>query len=614
MKKRKWVIFALIIPVALCIWFPICMIDAANKKFEKMGMKSSIDSFTIGLDGPVFRGVKAESINPDSKIRSFSVSALTVGIFQKTIRVEKGSIEINLDSKTEESDVEKRQSGWVVEANSMRVSAHHHLCTSIDAKSVNKRKDQIEVGYLEAQCFGSNIVVSNIMADSESVNAGYTKIEVQERDKILSLLRPKEKTVHSGGSSKRRTIGFGQVELMDSESNTRMVLEKVNVSDSVSVSHVNIHNPRYKISVHSNDFVLTKSELWYKLISGNTTVQTDMVGYEPVQISHTMIDINKKEQNIKAEADGIKFEIGWIWGDSGVGMNLTIEPTKCNDIMNLIPSGEYFHQIKMDGEISASVAISSTFRENKKRTANADVKISNKCSFISGPIQVQNVLNQKSFQSDVIMPNGEFKTMDFGTQSPLWVPYRKISKYMTMAVLETEDAGFFSHKGISTQAISEALKEDIENGRFRRGGSTISMQLAKNIWLNRDKTISRKAQEFFLTSILEQSMTKQQILENYFNVIEYGPGLYGIRSASERLFDTSPASLTMTQSIALALLLPNPKAKIVENGQISDRYKPRVKRILNRMLSKDKITGLEYEMFTQELDDSEQHPWVASDD
>ena len=146
-----------------------------------------------------------------------------------------------------------------------------------------------------------------------------------------------------------------------------------------------------------------------------------------------------------------------------------------------------------------------------------------------------------------------------GPDTPDWVPIKDVTSYMPLAVMEMEDRGFMSHHGFLTSALENSLDEDLKKGKFIRGGSTITMQLAKNLWLKRHKTLGRKAEELLLTQVLESCFTKDQLMELYLNVVELGPNLYGLGPAAKYYFKTPPQGLGPAQTFYLASLLPNPR-------------------------------------------------------
>jgi len=123
------------------------------------------------------------------------------------------------------------------------------------------------------------------------------------------------------------------------------------------------------------------------------------------------------------------------------------------------------------------------------------------------------------------------------------------------AVITAEDAGFFSHKGFSQRGIRDSFAENLEAGRIVRGASTISMQLAKNLFLTRERTFSRKFEETFITMALEQNLSKERIMEIYLNIIEWGDGIYGIGQAAHFYFSKVPRELKPVESAFLASII-----------------------------------------------------------
>ena len=139
-----------------------------------------------------------------------------------------------------------------------------------------------------------------------------------------------------------------------------------------------------------------------------------------------------------------------------------------------------------------------------------------------------------------------------------YVALNDISKYLVDAILISEDVSFYHHNGFDWYELKQSVVTDLERGKFARGGSTITQQLAKNLFLSGEKSITRKITEAYLTYKLEHTFSKNQILEKYFNIIELGPNIYGIKQASEHYFHKSPSQLTFLEGAYLAQLLPNP--------------------------------------------------------
>ncbi|MCR6641323.1 MAG: transglycosylase domain-containing protein [Sporocytophaga sp.] len=154
------------------------------------------------------------------------------------------------------------------------------------------------------------------------------------------------------------------------------------------------------------------------------------------------------------------------------------------------------------------------------------------------------------------------KTFTVGIENADFAPIDQISPYLKNAVLCSEDGSFYWHKGFREDAFIMALKDNILKGKFARGGSTISMQLVKNVFLSREKTIARKIEEALIVWLIENKKltAKDRMYEVYLNIIEWGPGIYGIGNASKFYFNKRPSELTIEESIFLASIVPQPKA------------------------------------------------------
>jgi monofunctional biosynthetic peptidoglycan transglycosylase len=139
-----------------------------------------------------------------------------------------------------------------------------------------------------------------------------------------------------------------------------------------------------------------------------------------------------------------------------------------------------------------------------------------------------------------------------------WVPLSAVSPYVIKAVLIAEDDKFWSHEGFDFEAIQKAIEKDLRKRRLKAGGSTISQQLVKNLYLTPDKNPVRKLKEAILTWRLERNLTKKRILEIYLNVVEWGDGIFGIEAAARHHFGKGAGSLSAREAAALAVVLPSP--------------------------------------------------------
>jgi monofunctional biosynthetic peptidoglycan transglycosylase len=140
-----------------------------------------------------------------------------------------------------------------------------------------------------------------------------------------------------------------------------------------------------------------------------------------------------------------------------------------------------------------------------------------------------------------------------------WAPLSRISSHLQRAVVVAEDASFFVHEGFDWEGIRDAALHNLEAGEMKRGGSTITQQLAKNLYLSSERSLLRKAREALITRSLEHHLTKERILELYLNVAEWGRGVYGAEAAARHHFGKSAADLTMSEAAWLAAILPSPQ-------------------------------------------------------
>ncbi len=162
-----------------------------------------------------------------------------------------------------------------------------------------------------------------------------------------------------------------------------------------------------------------------------------------------------------------------------------------------------------------------------------------------------------------------------------WLPYRRMSRELVRAVLVAEDDAFWQHEGVDVEQLQESIELDWTRGRWQRGGSTITQQLAKNLYLSPSKNPARKLRELIIARRLEASLSKARILELYLNVIEWGDGIYGAEAAARTYFHVSAAALGPEESAALAACIVNPR--LMNPGHPTARFVRRQRIILRRM-------------------------------
>ncbi len=177
-----------------------------------------------------------------------------------------------------------------------------------------------------------------------------------------------------------------------------------------------------------------------------------------------------------------------------------------------------------------------------------------------------------------------------------YIPLSSVSKELVMSVVISEDASFYSHSGFDFFELKESFLKNIKRGQLNRGGSTITQQLVKNLYLHGAKTIGRKITEMYLAIKIEKKLSKKEILELYLNIAEFGHGIYGIKSASLFYFNKNPGFLTLSESAYLAQLLPSPVkySQSFLDGSINDDVRDRMTTIVNKLARFGKISEDEH--------------------
>jgi hypothetical protein len=191
-------------------------------------------------------------------------------------------------------------------------------------------------------------------------------------------------------------------------------------------------------------------------------------------------------------------------------------------------------------------------------------------------------------------------TREFGPGTPGWAPLSLIPPDFVKVVTTTEDGSFFDHEGFSKTQMRKALIQDLQKLRFYRGASTISQQVVKNVFLTREKTVSRKLQELIITWQMEEKLEKDQILELYANVIELGRDVYGIKEAAQHYFCKRPRDLTLLECLFFSSILPNPKKYDDDfhhkKGKVSEGWRRQLEALLEIMVKREKITPEQKEL------------------
>jgi monofunctional biosynthetic peptidoglycan transglycosylase len=237
------------------------------------------------------------------------------------------------------------------------------------------------------------------------------------------------------------------------------------------------------------------------------------------------------------------------------------------------------------GSVSVVIGVAGPFAEP------ASLVITQRIDF-TPPAQVPPALARlrQDFAHEVTAVDGTRQTIDVSPASPSFIARADVPPLLVQTLLIGEDAAFFSHHGLDLGELPKALATNWAQGSAIRGASTITQQLAKNLWLSPSRNPLRKVQEAILTWQLERSLSKRRILELYLNVVEFGPGVYGVEAASRRYFSRPAAAITSDEAPELAASLPSPTRW--HPGSTRPGYRRHVESIRRRMEKATFLTSL----------------------
>ncbi len=281
-------------------------------------------------------------------------------------------------------------------------------------------------------------------------------------------------------------------------------------------------------------------------------------------------------------------------------LHVAVPKVACQEVIKAIPAelAPSLVGFELKGEFELELEANIDYADLEKMTLTGRVE-KDRCKPIKAPAVVSATRLSGPFVHRVTMRDGTERTVDLREGSATYTALDQISPYMVAAVMTTEDGGFWRHKGFLTSQFEAALRRNLEAGKVRLGASTITMQMVKNVLLSHERTLSRKLQELFLTWYVEQSLSKQRIMEVYLNVIEFGPGVYGVTRAAAHYFGKTPTELTPPEAAYLALMLPSPVRRHVHycEGALAPAFQAKLRRLLGIMHSRGRLDPEIYDLW-----------------
>lgn len=295
-------------------------------------------------------------------------------------------------------------------------------------------------------------------------------------------------------------------------------------------------------------------------------------------------------------------------GKPKIEAHLAVDTIACSVLHNAIPFGliSKLKGMRVEGDMALKLDVGIDLANLDSIDVGANLYLSEdfRISYLGDSIRFKQL--EKPFryrveledETDSLFLVATEDTLT-GEKNPDFVPYDSLNSFVVNATLTNEDASFYKHKGFNVFQIERSIADNIEAGGFVRGASTISMQLVKNLFLTREKTLARKFQEVLITWIMEHGkhLSKQRMLEIYFNVIEWGPDIYGIQAASRYYFRKDQKDLTIPEATFLAILVPSPRkfAEVFETGDLSRKKMSIMNFIIKKMSERALITLEEFD-------------------
>ncbi len=357
-------------------------------------------------------------------------------------------------------------------------------------------------------------------------------------------------------------------------SNIDMDDDELHVDGTSSVKNLTINHPK----IANKDVVLKDLKFDYRFLFGANFISID---------STSTMQFNKIKFSPYLSLNTEKDK---IWK-----LKVNIPRMKAQDFVSSLPDGlfSHFQGMQMEGDFDYNLNV--VYNKKRPDLLVFDSKLNDKnLKILNYGTSNLDKLNT-SFEYRAIIKNVPQRPIVMGLENPNFVPLTAISPFMAKAVFTTEDPSFMKHHGFINESFRKSIIENIKTKKFTRGASTISMQLVKNVFLTREKTLSRKLEEILLVTLMENAkvVSKERMLEVYFNLVEWGPNVYGIGEASKFYFQKTPANLTLSECLYLATIIPSPQKFMThfnDQGDLNGHWQS-MNRYIKKIMLKRGIIG-----------------------
>ncbi len=554
--------------IALFVFRDTLLLQAIAKVSNKMERDydssfSVKEASFVGLSGLSFSNITLVPKNADTLFNihkmntSVNLWRLLVGDVQLgTLEIENGYIQLTKKGKIRNFDAFLKKDATEIKDNSKRDYAN--LAYKIISKLLNLVPTDMKVENLSFRLNDNGKKATINLQKLRLVNKQLeTSITMEtkaftQRIRIAGFADPRNKKV----DIRFFNIDTGAIKvpylderfnLKSSFDSIRINIQNIDKSGSelhidgfASIADLKINHPK----IASKNVVIKNAKFDYRFLLGSDFISIDSsstVQFNKIKF-HPYLDYETEEDTIYK-------------------LKVTIPKMKAQDFIVSLPDGLFTHFQGMEAEGNFEYNLDFKFNKNKPNQLVFDSKLTKENLKITKYGEANlNKLNGE-FIYRAIIQNVQQRPILVGSNNPNYTPLDQISPYLQKCVLTSEDPSFMSHRGFINEAFKQSILKNIRTKKFSRGASTISMQLIKNVFLTREKTLSRKLEEILLVYILENNRiaSKERMLEVYFNIIEWGPNVYGIGEAAHFYFQKSPADLTLKECLFLATIVPKPR-------------------------------------------------------
>lgn len=446
----------------------------------------------------------------------------------------------------------------------------HHLCLSYSNKE-DELLIEVPSLIIKENQFVTNIQSTENGQYSEWVCEGFLKDDEQ---RIKALLHAKENRKISlpfleyrwGASIQFDTLAF-ELEGLREKTDLKNIRGKAHVSGLTL----------YQERISPDTIMLDQGTFSYLLNVGKNYLELD---------SSTEVCFNKLNFHpyLKAEKDSTWRLIASV--------NKPAFPA--NDLLTSLPRGLFYNLegLQAEGGLSYHFLLDVDFARLDSLIFESTLQSRNFRILQQGNTDLRKM--NEPFLYTAYEQGEPVRTFEIGEGNPSFRRFNTITRYLPLAIMQSEDAGFFHHNGFIPSAIRESLILDLKERRFARGGSTLSMQLVKNVFLSRNKTIARKLEEILIVWLIESNhlTSKERMFEVYLNIIEWGPSIYGASEASHYYFAKEPSQLTLGECIFLASIIPKPKhvRSCFDGSSLKPYYEEFYRIVLGRLVDRKLIS------------------------